>query len=470
MMFIASSESIDLTVYVKKYGNGEAVSRNGINPTFSVHNLDTMSEPDWPPLVDLTELQNTSFTPEIKAYLQKSEPIARARFRQRFPILPDESIIEDSVTALREDWNSFEAGTFVYKRTTNMGTIAFGIPAMRIDLKSGKTLYLDRQEEVRLPEIEFLTLASSDDLTPTLIESALTIAEFAGFALGPEGLILSGGAAVLNIIFHKLLSKDKVSLSSQIQAAVDQTITKAELQNIDATITTDFNWLKDYYDAAWDNDPPPPTEEEYKDFKTALSNKLSSDTGLLQQVNLLMEPSYKVPGFPLFLLGAGLVILLHKIQLIIASSDKSVVDTRAFQALKNNLERYINHGKEVINELDGSIQSRLEKVTDVYRDTRCISHPTSVPVGPKGGLVTICNAEWDYKDGENIFRFPDTTTPEGCKARHHQHKDSAKRSRSKHITKLKAELNKRYYDGKPQEAKDIVQKWQDTLKDYKKFE
>gem|GEM_PF-2199195 len=24
--------------------------------------------------------------------------------------------------------------------------------------------------------------------------------------------------------------------------------------------------------------------------------------------------------------------------------------------------------------------------------------------------------------------------------------------------------------GKPQEAKDIVQKWQDTLKDYKKFE
>ncbi|WP_287279991.1 MULTISPECIES: hypothetical protein [unclassified Okeania] len=31
----------------------------------------------------------------------------------------------------------------------------------------------------------------------TLVESALTIAEFAGFAMGPEGLVLSAGAAIL---------------------------------------------------------------------------------------------------------------------------------------------------------------------------------------------------------------------------------------------------------------------------------
>ncbi|MBF2009014.1 MAG: hypothetical protein IGS49_27090 [Chlorogloeopsis fritschii C42_A2020_084] len=462
MVFLSTTEGTSFSSYMQRYYRGEAVSQTGVKSLVK----EPISFPEVPPsAADIPPLFNekadrSHLPPNVQAYLESREPIALRAFRQRFPILPDEKIVADSITALSSDWRDYQEGTLVYKRTTNLGSIAFGLPGMKIDLQNGTTSYATLPTHDTPLLVENLALGV-DDATATVIDAALTMAQFAGFALGPAGLILSGGAAVLQLIFGRLMSKQQVDLPKEIQKAVSDVITKANLENIDATITTDFDWLNSYYRGAWADNPPTPTDEEYRYFKDALNSKLSSDTGIVQQVNLLMEDDYKFTGFPLFLLGAGLVLVLHKIQLIIASSDKKVVDTTAFSGLMNALDKYIDYGNGTIADIDQKISQRLGQVSAVYQDQNCIN---------MGMYGSHCIKEWDYKDSGTgaLYRFPNTSP--GCGAAETvEHKDQADSSHSTYVANLTAQLLKQYYNSEPQKAKDTVKQWESMRNEYKQY-
>src|SRR5262249_57828971 len=94
-------------------------------------------------------------------------------------------------------------------------------------------------------------------------------------------------------------------------------------------------------------------------------------------VALLMEPDYQEKGFVLFLLGAGLVLLMYKIALIIESSDKKMVDAYQFNALMTKLDEYIGHGGDTLQKIDSDIACRLGQITEPQRGAQREAGPGS---------------------------------------------------------------------------------------------
>ncbi|NEP08111.1 MAG: hypothetical protein F6K34_27055 [Okeania sp. SIO4D6] len=115
----------------------------------------------------------------------------------------------------------------------------------------------------------------------------------------------------------------------------------ARLVTIKSTIETDTNWIIDYYDKAWLEKSTKVTDEEFEKFKEELYKKLHDDSGIVQQVNELMSDMYGVPGFPVFLAGASIIVLFHRIQKDLSSQEKDATETLAYQAMLNCLDRYI---------------------------------------------------------------------------------------------------------------------------------
>jgi hypothetical protein len=185
--------------------------------------------------------------------------------------------------------------------------------------------------------------------------------------------------------------------------------------------------------------------------------------GIIHDVNLLNEPSYKIPGFPLYLLGASLVLLLMKIDLLIQSSEKSVLDTNAFTTLINTLKNYIKNVEATKAEIDKQIADRLEKISQVYRHRDCIGVP-----GPSGAIVS-CNEEWGFTDGKQVFRFPDTSRDVGCKSKTIEHKAEAIASRGAYYAKVLAQLDNQYYRGDSQKAADTIAQWKEMLEEYQGY-
>jgi hypothetical protein len=466
MVFLDTSPSGDLAEYRHKYLTGQAEGRTELLPADARESPRPsleVNEADWPPLAD-PEVLRAKLPPSVRAYLEKALPIALQNFRERFPLLPGETIARDLITALTSDWNGAPKGTVIYQRQTNLGTIAFGIPTMTIDLQTGATSYATL-EAVLPPEMPAdLVLLEISDTDKTMIDAALTIAQLAGFALPPPyGVILSRGAAVLQKIFDQCMSKKHVPLSTQVADAVKAVGVGLNLENINATIGTDYDWLRNRYDAAWTDHAAPVSDDEYRDFKRHLSDKLAADMGIIHDVNLLNEPSYQIPGFPLYLLGASLVLLLMKIDLLIQSSEKSVLDTNAFTTLINTLKNYIKNAEATKAEIDKRISNRLAKISQVYRHRDCIAVP-----GPSGAIVS-CNEEWGFTDGKQMFKFPDTSRDVGCKSQTVEHKAEATASRAAYYAKVHAQLDNQYYRGDSQKAADTIARWKEMLEEYQGY-
>ena len=106
-----------------------------------------------------------------------------------------------------------------------------------------------------------------------------------------------------------------------------------------------------------------------------------------------MEPDYQDKGFVLFLLGAGLVLLMYKIALIIESSDKRVVDTYEFAALMDKLKEYISHGNDTLQKIDGEIATRLGQITEPQRASQTL-------VNPGSGGVSVSYYWWWQDTGD----------------------------------------------------------------------
>ena len=168
----------------------------------------------------------------------------------------------------------------------------------------------------------FAAMAASVDATgATIIESALTMAQFASFALGSKGVILAAGAAVLSTIFQTCMQpKPPVDLSAVVHDAVQAVAVSLQIESADATIGVDYDWLHDHYKAYWADDAPV-SDTDYQQFRSELEGKLDADTGIVQTVALLKEPDYQDKGFVLFSLGASLVLLMYKIAVIIEEKD-----------------------------------------------------------------------------------------------------------------------------------------------------
>src|SRR5262249_5264769 len=286
----------------------------------------------------------------------------------------------------------------------------------------------------------FAAMATADDTTgATIIESALTIAQFAGMELGPVGIILSGGAAVLLFLFQKLMSPSPVDLSNLVHQEMQAVSVSLQIENADATIGVDYDWFNDHYKSAWAQGASV-SDQDYAQFHTELEAKLDADSGIIATVALLMEPDYQEKGFVLFLLGAGLVLLMYKIALIIESSNKKMVDAYQFNALMTKLDEYIGHGGDTLHKIDGDIAARLGQITDPQRSFQTV-------VGPGGAVAN--KSHWSWQDtgvGSPQQVYWDARSG-GCSETMVQHQDEAQADKDAGSAHVRTQQISQYYSG-----------------------
>lgn len=458
---LAAGEGTDFASYSHRYFSGEAVSANGDHSIRLDSSPDTPSDSPAaapPPLIHL-EAAGDRASAEQREYLDRRLPLALRAFRQRCPILPDEVLVEASMGALLEPWCGLAPGTMTYVRKTNLGTVAFAIAGMTVDLKTGMTSY---PQPTRRPRTTALARSPEADKegTEMMVSAALTTAEFVGMAFPPYGLILAGGAAIIQMIFGKLMSGgSKVSLAQTISDAVQKTVVNIGLQIDHAKIVTVYDWFTTNYEAAYVGNGIKKTDTEYVEFKINL-NQLIGPFDFRSTVNTLKEPAFSAKGLPLFLLGTNLLLLLEKVKLLIDSSDKKVVDTTAYTDLVSTLHNSIDHANTVAQKNKQTIDTELGKITNIHRLTgECWS-------AAGGGGCGLDWWEWYDVNGQR-HTYVDTSEG-GCNNRHTvQHNGEADQDRNTHYSEVKRGLFAQY--GNPEKVSKIIAAWTKAQKDYEKY-
>ena len=208
-----------------------------------------------PPLITLQNAPAT-VADRQKAYLRANLSQVMQRIGG-LPLLPGEVARDTQIGVLSAAWAGIPAGSVVCTRTTDRGTMAFVLNGYHVDPVTGQAGYRappSLQNIVSRPAMNqalATTLGATDDTGSTIIELALTLAQFAGFALGPGGLALSAVAGVLLVIFNKLMSPQQVPLSEIVADAVQKVEVELQLENADATIGVDYDWFRDHYNSSW---------------------------------------------------------------------------------------------------------------------------------------------------------------------------------------------------------------------------
>ena len=443
-------------------GAPTAIARTHDGRAIKAEDLPLQTASDAPPVLTF-ENPPASVPRNQLVVLRATAPQVMAR-AARLPRLPGETVTGGSLGVLGAAWRGLPAGSIVYTRRSSHGTIAFILHGYRVDPVTGAIDHVAPAagNQVGGQNRAFTAMATAGDSTgATIIESALTIAQFAGFELGPAGVILAGGAAVLLMLFQKLMAPSPVDLSNLVHDAVQAVSVSLQIENADATIGVDYDWLNDHYKAAWAQGASV-SDDEYAQFRTELEGKLDADTGIIQTVALLMEPDYQEKGFVLFLLGAGLVLLMYKIALIIESSDKRVVDAYQFNALMTKLDEYIGHGGDTLQKIDGDIAARLGQITEPQRGSQ-------TEVGPGGAVANKYYWWWqDTGDGSPQQIYWDTPSG-GCSETMVEHKDDAQRDRDTHAAQVLTQQVSQYYAGDSTKAHATVAKWQDMRTEFAQY-
>lgn len=454
---VSAAEEVDFASYRRRYYAGEAVSADGDRSIRLKSDLDISSDvPAAAPPVLHLEAAGERVSAEQQEYLNRRLPIALRAFRQRCPILPDEVLVEASIGALLEPWCGLAPGTMTYIRKTNLGTVAFAIAGMTVDLRTGMTSY---PQPPRRTYAALGPSAQMDTGTELLIDSALTTAQFVGFAFPPYGLILAGGAAVLQLIFGKLMSgNSKVSLAQTISDAVQKTLVNIDLQKEHAKIVTVYDWYTTNYNAAYEGDGIKKTDTEYIEFKANLS-LLIGPFDFRSTVNTLKEPDFSEKGLPLFLLSTSLLLLLERVRLHIDSSDKGIVDTSAYTDFMSTLHKSIDHANKIAPKNKQTIETELGKITGVYRRNGiCISAYGTAGCQPN---------YWAWIDETGNEHKYDDTAQGGCSTNKVEHKDKADQERNQQYSKYHQELFAQY--GNPDKVSAIIAAWGQAVKQFEKY-
>jgi len=198
-----------------------------------------------------------------------------------------------------------------------------------------------------------------------IFQSALTFAQFAGFAVPGFGVVIAGGAAVLQEVFTRL--SPKYTPIPSFERAVANALIMHDIATIKDDIQTYYTWYQQNYDAAWTTGLDESTK--YKDeFEATLYQALSPSV-FTRDLTILMDEDHRLFSGPVFLLGASFHLTLLSIAVLLDSVPKKRIESKWYSILVDQYKTYLTHVNLVRFEIHQKLYQRLGKITEPAGET-----------------------------------------------------------------------------------------------------
>lgn len=449
--------------------------------------ISTTCDDDFPfasPCFEDHEARLAALPLERRTVLGEKTVIVKRALRQRFGWLESEALVMDSLEVLAEGLGPAPAGTLCYRRETDKAVQVFALPHITFSPDTGALDVVPAKAAIYTRPSETTVLSSTPVKTVrTIVDTSAQIATFVGMtpALLPEGLILSGAAIVVQQVFDALCGRNEQPRMDEQKLLSDFKNVLLDL-NIDASksvILTDYDWLRDNYDAAWQKadalggtDKIKSDKDAYlspsqmKDFKRHLSDKLADDKGIIDNVKLMQMSNYQVKGFPVFMLGANCVLWLMKIDLILQSANTTGLNAKSMTTLINHVNDYHAYGVKTMALIDSMILTRTNSISPPYPSKTC----QTISGGGSTGVSKVCNDNWSFMD--TWSNFPDDNPKQskvtsidcsevksGCNYNEVSSRPQLVAERTKYIADKKTEAELHYYLGKRDQYEQQLKDW-----------
>ncbi|MBN8467434.1 hypothetical protein JYJ95_13000 [Corallococcus exiguus] len=214
----------------------------------------------------------------------------------------------------------------------------------------------------------------------TVVESALTFATFASFALPPPaGFVVGGVLASINLIISKCAGGDPSSganFLANLNTAFLKDLEHGEIDMAVAAFASYATWLQEY---DLNVQVPPGLKEgsdalAYSEFMNFYKNLEEAVTNpgapLRNQLQVLLRTdsvtqgsSFETRGLYAFLYGASVFAALSKIYISINSTAFQKTDTSSVTVFLAELKRFIDHANSTLDYIDQQRVARMNAIT-----------------------------------------------------------------------------------------------------------
>jgi hypothetical protein len=228
-----------------------------------------------------------------------------------FPLLQGETIVEDLPTFTKEPYASHPAGTAVVIRRTNKATVFFVDPSVQVEMTG--SVVTNIRTGPRPTQMLFAAPSpfAAAPLRGSGIEEAKIatkiLSQFSVLLPGPAGTAFKFGMELVNMILG--MAGSSGPNWNEIKAMMREVV-REEL------ITNDLEYVQADYEAVmkWGAIQYLPNRE--RKSKDQLLNMLSPQIDTVSRdINVLLQPNHRIPGFGLLLLGVDLYLALLQEQM-----------------------------------------------------------------------------------------------------------------------------------------------------------
>ena len=220
-----------------------------------------------------------------------------------------------------------------------------------------------------------------EDTGKTVTDSALTMAQFACFAAGPEGMVAAGLVAVGQRVFDMLMAPPAPPpLSEVVEKVVAAELVSAEIGEGQVHFNTTYRWFFNtyaYYNKSWSDRSAAAlaADSEFNDARENLRESLGPQSPFINFIDALNNVTVKEAiekAFRVWTLGVGVHLSLLKFRLLLEEGD--MVGSLSLSTLLDSLDQYITDSQKEEVKAESYLKdfptadARVAKIAALHRE------------------------------------------------------------------------------------------------------
>jgi len=353
------------------------------------------------PLVDSKDFPQLSAA--RSAHVDRAIECGKEQVATDYPLLPGETVQDEFFSYLAAPYRDEPAGTAVLHQITNFADVYFFFDDTRIE---GDVIKFVAPAPVRVA-----AAAEALSLGGGIGAIALDLAKGLLGTLGSEI-----GSAILGAVLKEMGFDYSAPTAEVIKNIVHKEVTDTVVHQINGVIAGTNDWIKNSYGplkARWVKEHSP---DDLATMKTGLQDCVHDM--YLQVIGPLRQDQFRTPGFPVFLIGVGVFLVLNQ-ELALIDAPASPETSIYADTIRSSAKQYSDLGKTSYE----TIKTDRTNMISMYYDKTC-SAVTGYPV---------CNYYWTWWDTYNSANqhfYPDKNVSmdqakANCAADMEQHKQAA---------------------------------------------